>query len=146
MKTCSKCKKDKPLTEFHKNRSRPDGHQGQCKPCKAEVQKQWYEKNKARHVQNVQENKKRTIRENVERLQEMGLSCHDCGEDEWILLDFDHDDRLTKTKEVSRFIAQGYSWARIEEEIKKCTVRCVSCHRKRTAEQLGWYQYLEGEA
>jgi hypothetical protein len=34
MKLCTTCKVEKPLTEFHKNKSKPDGHALQCKSCK----------------------------------------------------------------------------------------------------------------
>jgi len=34
MKTCSKCKQEKELTEFWKDRSRPDGHRSCCIKCK----------------------------------------------------------------------------------------------------------------
>lgn len=34
MKKCWKCKSEKPLTEFYKNRTQPDGYSGLCKPCK----------------------------------------------------------------------------------------------------------------
>ena len=33
MKTCSKCKQNKQLSEFHKNRCRNDGLQDYCKSC-----------------------------------------------------------------------------------------------------------------
>ena len=32
-KTCPKCKQEKPLSEFYKNRSRKDGLQAWCKDC-----------------------------------------------------------------------------------------------------------------
>lgn len=32
-KTCTICKIEKPLTEFHRNCKSPDGHLHQCKPC-----------------------------------------------------------------------------------------------------------------
>tara|TARA_R100001244_G_scaffold25113_2_gene25475 strand:+ start:122114 stop:122680 length:567 start_codon:yes stop_codon:yes gene_type:complete len=34
MKNCSKCEKEKPLNDFHKNRSAKDGHLSQCKVCR----------------------------------------------------------------------------------------------------------------
>ena len=34
MKTCSKCKQELLLTEFGKNKSRIDGYEYWCKPCK----------------------------------------------------------------------------------------------------------------
>lgn len=33
MKRCYKCKTEKPESDFHKDRSKPDGLTGQCKPC-----------------------------------------------------------------------------------------------------------------
>jgi len=34
MKTCSKCKTDKPKSEFYKDRCQPDGLDGTCKTCR----------------------------------------------------------------------------------------------------------------
>jgi|TARA_R110000772_G_scaffold236344_1_gene347995 hypothetical protein len=45
MKKCWKCKIDQQLTEFYKNRTQPDGHEGLCKPCKqAYNKKKGYDK------------------------------------------------------------------------------------------------------
>jgi hypothetical protein len=46
MKTCTKCKEEKPFSEFHKNRAKKDGLCVHCKTCKIEVAKSHYEKNK----------------------------------------------------------------------------------------------------
>jgi hypothetical protein len=35
MKVCSVCKEAKPLSEFHKNRTRRDGHSAECRACHA---------------------------------------------------------------------------------------------------------------
>lgn len=42
MKTCSKCKETKELTEYSKCKSRKDGLQAYCKSCKSEEQKKYY--------------------------------------------------------------------------------------------------------
>ena len=34
MKTCSKCKEEKPLDQFNRHRSRKDGRQAYCKACR----------------------------------------------------------------------------------------------------------------
>lgn len=41
MKRCSKCGKDKPLTEFHSDKTRADGLARQCKDCKRANTRAW---------------------------------------------------------------------------------------------------------
>jgi hypothetical protein len=64
------------------------------------------------------------------------LRCIDCGEADPVVLEFDHRDRSEKRANVSRLLANG--WATVLCEIEKCDIRCVNCHRRRTAEQFGW--------
>lgn len=64
--------------------------------------------------------------------------CVECGEDNPILLDFDHLDPKTKRKGIANMIALHY-WSVIEKEIAKCRVLCVKCHRIHTAKQRGYY-------
>ena len=44
------------------------------------------------------------------------------------MLEWDHDDPLTKTKNVSQIFNNAERWL----EIAKCTLRCIICHRFRT--------------
>ena len=69
--------------------------------------------------------------------------CVDCGETDPVVLDFDHKDNTNKINDVSTLISKGYSWNIIENEIKKCDIRCANCHRRRTAEQFNWYHILK---
>jgi hypothetical protein len=46
MKICSKCKQEKPLTEFYKNKSYKDGFGNQCKKCYLEYSNTLYQQNK----------------------------------------------------------------------------------------------------
>lgn len=64
-------------------------------------------------------------------------TCVDCGEKEIILLEFDHISGI-KINTISSMVRIGCSIKTIEEEISKCQVRCVGCHRKKTAKQFGW--------
>ena len=48
MKTCTKCKFEKPLDRFYK-RSDRDTYHSWCKDCKHESSKQWNTKNKDKH-------------------------------------------------------------------------------------------------
>jgi hypothetical protein len=52
-------------------------------------------------------------------------------------LEFDHRDPGTKLLTVNR-LAINRPWSRVSAEIEKCDVRCVNCHRRRTAPQFGW--------
>lgn len=41
-------------------------------------------------------------------------------------------------------VTGGFTWDTIEREISKCVVRCVSCHRRKTAREQGIYAYKAG--
>lgn len=57
--------------------------------------------------------------------------CVDCGESDWVVLEFDHV-RGVKFKDVGLLSGRGASLAVIKEEIAKCDVRCANCHRRVT--------------
>jgi 5-methylcytosine-specific restriction endonuclease McrA len=61
-------------------------------------------------------------------LQERGGRCADCGEDNPVVLDFDHVSGGDKIERVTRM----YSLRRMREEADKCMVRCANCHRIKT--------------
>lgn len=54
--------------------------------------------------------------------------CVDCGESNPIVLDFDHV-RGVKFDHIADMVGRPYSINKIEEEIKKCEIRCANCHR-----------------
>lgn len=72
------------------------------------------------------------------------LLCHpcvDCGEDDPVVLEFDHVNEQ-KSFNIGRAVSGSHrSWAKILAEIEKCEVRCANCHRKRTSQQFGWYRH-----
>jgi len=49
MKVCSRCREEKPITNFNKNRCRPDGLQSQCKACSRFNDRLYYTRNKKRY-------------------------------------------------------------------------------------------------
>lgn len=91
-KVCSKCKEEKDLTEFGKNKSNKDGHQYYCNDCRRayrennkdkikEQRKREYERNKDRYLiqakawyennkDRVRENKRRYRQENKDKIRE----------------------------------------------------------------------------
>ena len=49
------------------------------------------------------------------------------------LLHFDHLPEFVKVENVSDMCSQDYAWQRILDEIGKCQVLCVECHKEVTA-------------
>jgi hypothetical protein len=64
--------------------------------------------------------------------------CIDCGEQDLVVLDFDHVG--AKCGLVTKLARGGVSIARLQSEVAQCVVRCVNCHRRRTATALGHYR------
>ena len=64
MKTCSKCKQFKPLSEFHKENKVKDGHRAECKICSSRDDKKYRQtdKGKAVHLKSVKKGYHQTIR------------------------------------------------------------------------------------
>jgi hypothetical protein len=60
--------------------------------------------------------------------------CAICGEDDPVVLDFDH--LRDKLRDVT-VIAMLGGWADLLAELEKCRVLCANCHRRETATQAG---------
>lgn len=138
MKWCPACQQMKADSAFGKNRSRKDGLQVHCRACVKKIQHDWYMKHKETHTAKVRRKRKELALEIAENIVAYFKShpCVDCGETDPILLEFDHV-RGTKKYTISNRMATGYPWKTILQEIEKCEVRCVSCHRRKTAKQQG---------
>ncbi|BBI30558.1 hypothetical protein QKT49_gp205 [Acanthamoeba castellanii medusavirus] len=54
---------------------------------------------------------------------------------------WDHRDRTTKEQTVSAMVGLLFPLGDIAREIEKCDLRCGNCHRRRTADQLGFRPY-----
>jgi hypothetical protein len=148
VKKCGNCKEEKDLTEFNSNKSKSDGYASVCRVCDKEISKAYYEKNKDKQKKQILEAKKIRISKNRIRYRKI-LSenpCIDCGESNPIVLEFDHRDDVDKIGGVGKLLSEGGSWESLEKEMNKCDIRCVNCHRIRTAKQFGWYDnYLTSE-
>ncbi len=139
MKKCPACTKDKPEDEFRKSKSRKDGYQPYCLTCDKEKQKEWYNKNKEKCIA------KSNIRNAAARKdsREYVLAylkehpCINCGEEDPVVLDFDHIGNKNLT--ISQLVTRGQLTA-IKEEIKQCQVLCANCHRRKTAKDFNWYK------
>jgi hypothetical protein len=64
-------------------------------------------------------------------------SCVDCGTTTFEVLEFDHV-RGEKLYSITYIVHHGMSLDTLKNELEKCEVRCVNCHRLKTIEQFGW--------
>ncbi len=122
--TCSRCDIEKEVKEFDYNR----GATSVCKKCADTYNAQLRKKNKQQHKVATALFKKK-LRDVVDLAK--SKPCVDCGcQYESYIMEFDHTGH--KTLEVSAMVARHYSISRILEEIAKCELVCVLCHRART--------------
>ncbi len=131
-KRCGRCGAIKPLTGFHRDRSRNDGRQNYCRECNIEQMIAYHAVNGDRCRARINQ-RKRLLRERNKRwllAYLLGHPCVDCGERDPIVLDFDHlrDKRLN----ISALANRGARWEVVLSEIEKCEVVCANCHRRRT--------------
>ena len=63
--------------------------------------------------------------------------CVDCGEEDILVLEFDHRGDSPKSKAVSVMINSTYSLKTLIAEVEKCDVRCANCHKRKTIERFG---------
>jgi hypothetical protein len=138
MKTCTKCNEQKTFDEFQKLSRNKDGLNTWCKKCKREYDNSHYQENPERRKY-IKNNRQNASRRNAKYRYEYLLKhpCIDCGENDPIVLQFDHKDLENKLLNVANM--GGYSIETIQEEINKCDVRCANCHARRTAKQFNWY-------
>lgn len=142
-KLCTICKHVKPLTEFNKNKGRQDGLQTHCRQCSKKKSRKYYHANREKHKQITIARKHQVIKECQQYTYDYLLfhSCVDCGENDPIVLEFDHV-RGKKRNAICFMIGRGCSLTSIKKEIEKCEVRCANCHRRKTAKDFEWYRNI----
>ena len=135
-KICTKCKVEKPISEFRwKNKAKGMMH-SQCKECQKAQEKVHYQESKERQIsvkETAQFQKSRNI-QLVENARAAG--CRKCGETRSYVLDFHHRNSWDKEDVISHMIKSS-SAENLIIEISKCDVLCANCHRE--------FHYLEKE-
>lgn len=131
MKKCTDCNEVKDFCEFSKNKTKKDGLNFRCKLCQRKYFKEYYKKNREKHLIRVSKQSNKTkaqVKEEVNKIK--SSPCVDCGLCfPPYVMDFDHV-RGTKTHNVSRLLHWGSN--AVFAEIAKCDLVCSNCHRIRT--------------
>ncbi len=96
------------------------------------AQRNWYYKNKDK-VRATRKNIRERKSEFVRALK--AIPCSDCKNAyPYFVMEFDHYSG-TKQKNISDMINYRSSWVELKNEVRKCEVVCVNCHRIRTFER-----------
>jgi hypothetical protein len=70
-KKCSRCRKLKPLFEFHIDKSRPDGRCYVCKMCASNIRRERYVRIERRQLPDISRCRQNNIRKNREYIRDM---------------------------------------------------------------------------
>lgn len=124
VKTCTKCKIQKPLEEFSKKNK---GFNSWCKKCMHIYLKNHYKLNKDYYIQKTDFRKKVTI--SFIKSFKLKSKCAKCGETHPACLSFHHTGQDKKVN-ISEIMWKGWSLDRVMSEINKCEILCENCHRK----------------
>ena len=138
MKKCTKCKWMRPESEYCKYYRNKDGLRSQCKVC----DKEYDQANKEHRNKRKNRNKKLKRKELYTKLMDYikDKPCP-CGESDFVVMEFDHRDMSSKEFNISEAMTKCYSWEKILRELEKCDPLCANCHRRKTAKDMGWYQF-----
>ena len=127
---CSKCGKTKALSSFqmaYRTERNRWSREGVCKPC---VSIRGKEKHK---------NSNLDIRKYVFDYLKTH-PCVDCGETNVLALEFDH--LHSKKFDIGTALGRSTKLAnRVKSEIKKCVVRCSTCHRIKTHMEIDSWKF-----
>ncbi len=133
---CSRCGEVKPNEDFAWRRKDKGWRETYCRPCRAAYKQEHYAKNKQRYKDQAAEWSQATLEERGRYLWNFFQThpCVDCGEADPVVLEFDHiEEKLFDIGAGFR----GKNWQTVLDEMRKCEVVCVNCHRRRTAERQG---------
>lgn len=125
MKKCPKCKLNKDLSEFTKNKNTNDGLARVCKLCMAVQSRKSYDKDSSRYKTRIKIQQKKCV-DYLEQYKTTH-SCKKCKENRNWILDFHHIDPNTKEYNIADLKHTG-CFNKIKDEILKCILLCKNCH------------------
>jgi hypothetical protein len=142
---CGRCGEFNPAAEFAWRRKARGQRDNMCRPCRSAYKREHYEKNRKRYIEQARMRKEMLRVERTRYLLEYFTShpCVDCGEQDPVVLEFDHlDDKLFTIGQSLPY----RSWQSILDEIAKCEVVCRNCHRRRESRRSGAARIVLTEA
>ncbi len=125
-KRCSRCEVTRPITDFNRSST---GHHPWCRACFS-----GYHRGRRAIARRRRAALVRRAQEHVRQLLQR-QPCTDCGLADPVVLEFDHVGEKRAT--VASLVGTGASPDRLDEELQRCEVVCVNCHRRRTAARAG---------
>jgi hypothetical protein len=133
------CHQEKPESDFAFRSIARGVRQGHCRACHAAYRRRHYLANREAYVAREAARIKAYRIDNRQQLYDYLIAhpCVECGETDVLVLEFDHRDPKSKLADIG-FIVARKPWKLVLAEIAKCDVRCVNCHRRRTARQFNW--------
>jgi hypothetical protein len=117
--------------------------QKECRSCNREYQSVWWNKNKIKQQERVKKNRNR-LQDVILEIKECN-KCLICAEDNPMVLEFDHVERLEKRENVSDMVRIGIKPETIKQEMSKCRVLCSNCHQIKTQIENNSYAYKKYE-
>ena len=136
------CRRYKPSGEFSFSDRARGMLNSNCRVCHAAYRRAHYLAHKSDYIDRaIVQTKGRRQQNRREVLAYLATHpCVDCGNGNTVVLEFDHRDPADKLWNVGWMIAR-MRWQRVRAEIEKCDVRCVNCHRRRTASEFSWSKF-----
>ena len=138
---CTVCKLDKDENDFHFKDIKRIKRKSYCKSCVKVYRKEYYDKNRTNAIEYSKASSKKRklqLRQYVWDYLKNN-NCIVCGENDPIVLEFDHRIPDEKFMSISDMITTKYGLDKIKLEINKCDVLCSNCHKRKTAKQFNWY-------
>ena len=127
MRECRRCKKTKPLSDFHLNKSCSEGRTRTCRICEWDRRKAWYASKRKWRQQRSNELNQQRKQEMVDRF---GGKCYDCQNIfPNCVFEFHHLDPTSKDVNPSKTL--GWTKERRDRELSKCIMLCSNCHKIR---------------
>ena len=148
---CPRCNKGLPASKFNKKASGKDGLQPHCRCCQKAYKESYYRRNSKAIIKAVGIGKrKRALQHYRKIINEYFINgCVRCKNKDFRVLEFDHVNGNKKpvrgTEGVMSYVREGYSWKRIEKEIRKCVVLCCNCHKIKTYREGNYWRDLTHE-